>query len=218
MTKNITLRLDDEILRKIDEYAEKHGMSRTKVILEALQLLFNPVSEAKDIKEVSLKEIIVKYPTTCFKCGRRIEAGEIGFWAKGLGVLCYDCYVKANQRVMGFDAKKLVKLYREIRKLKVIKSELQKEVDLLADKLNVYELLDELSSRLRSVEGKLEYIITSLLSDEQDKQQLQQVYKEVKDSIDRLNEIMYGLRNIIIKTKKTDVKRSIISNRYYTGT
>ena len=218
MTKNLTIRLDDEIYKKLEEYASRHGMSRAQVIVEALNNLFNPIANAKDVKEVSLKEIVVKYKTTCVKCGRVIDVGEIAYWGRGVGVVCYDCYVKANQKITGFDAKKLVKMYREIRKLKVIKSELQKEVDLLADKLNVYELLDELSSRLRSVEGKLEYIITSLLSDEQDKQQLQQVYKEVKDSIDRLNEIMYGLRNIIIKTKKTDVKRSIISNRYYTGT
>ena len=215
MTKNLTIRLDDEIYKKLEEYASRHGMSRAQVIVEALNNLFNPIANAKDVKEVSLKEIVVKYKTTCVKCGRVIDVGEIAYWGRGVGVVCYDCYVKANQKITGFDAKKLVKLYREIRKLKVIKSELEKEVNYLADKLNVYELLDDLNTRLKNVESKLEAIITNLLSDEQDKQKFYELYNDVKDSVNKLSEIMYGLRRIIIKTKKEDVRRTKIYQKEY---
>ena len=210
MTKNLTIRLDDEIYKKLEEYAQEHGLSRVKVIEYALQLLFNPLSEAKDVKEVSLKEIVVKYPAKCSVCGRRIEIGEIAYWGRGGIIVCYDCFIKQNQKALGLDAKKLVKLYREIRKLKVIKSELEKEVNYLADKLNVYELLDDLNTRLKNVESKLEAIITNLLSDEQDKQKFYELYNDVKDSVNKLSEIMYGLRRIIIKTKKEDVRRTKI--------
>lgn len=209
MTKNITLRLDDKLYEKLDKYAQEHGMSRTQVIIHALEILFNPVDSASDVKEVTLKEIIVKYKTKCVKCNRVIEVGEIAYWGKNYGVLCYDCYLKANQRAMGADAKKLVKLYREIRKLKIIKSELQKEVDLLADKLNVYELLDELDTRLKSVEQKLELLISNVF-EQKDRENLYEIYNDVKDSVSKLNEIMYGLRRIIIRTKKEEVKKKHI--------
>jgi len=210
MTKNITLRLDDKLYEKLEKYAQEHGLSRVKVIEYALELLFNPVNSAEDVKEVTLKEIIVKYKTKCIKCNRVIDVGEIAYWGKNYGVLCYDCYLKANQKAMGADAKKLVKLYKEIRKLKIIKSELQKEVDLLADKLNVYELLDELNSRLKNIEAKIEAIIHNLLNEQEDKQKFYELYNDVRDSISRLNEIMYGLRKIIIRTKKEEVKRKEI--------
>ena len=210
MTKNITIRLDDKLYEKLEKYAQEHGLSRVKVIEYALELLFNPISEAQEAKEVTLKEIIVKYKTKCIKCNRVIDVGEIAYWGKNYGVLCYDCYLKANQKAMGADAKKLVKLYKEIRKLKIIKSELQKEVDLLADKLNIYEFLDELDSRLKNIEQKIEAIITNLLHEQEDKQKFYELYNDVKDSIDRLNEIMYGLRKIIIRTKKEEVKRKEI--------
>jgi len=210
MTKNITLRLDDKLYEKLEKYAQEHGLSRVKVIEYALELLFNPVDSAEDVKEVTLKEIIVKYKTKCIKCNRVIDVGEIAYWGKNYGVLCYDCYLKANQKAMGADAKKLVKLYKEIRKLKIIKSELQKEVDLLADKLNVYELLDELDKRLKNIEQKIEAIVHNLLHEQEDKQKFYELYNDVKDSIDRLNEIMYGLRKIIIRTKKEEVKRKEI--------
>jgi len=209
LTKNITLRLDDKLYEKLDKYAQEHGMSRTQVIIHALEILFNPVDSASDVKEVTLKEIIVKYKTKCVKCNRVIEVGEIAYWGKNYGVLCYDCYLKANQRAMGADAKKLVKLYREIRKLKIIKSELQKEVDLLADKLNVYELLDELDTRLKSVEQKLELLISNVF-EQKDRENLYEIYNDVKDSVSKLNEIMYGLRRIIIRTKKEEVKKKHI--------
>lgn len=210
MTKNLTIRLDDKLYEKLDKYAQEHGMSRAQVIVHALELLFNPVDTANDIKEVTLKEIIVKYKTKCVKCNRIIDVGEIAYWGKNYGVLCYDCYLKANQKAMGADAKKLVKLYKEIRKLKIIKSELQKEVDILVDKLNVYELLDELDNKLKNIEVKIEAIISNLLHEQSDKQKFYELYNDIKDSVDKLNEIMYGLRKIIIRTKKEEVKRKEI--------
>lgn len=213
MTKNITIRLDDKLYEKLEKYAREHGMSRVQVIVHALELLFNPIDSAEDIKDVTLREIIVKYKTKCIKCNRMVDIGEIAYWGKNYGVLCYDCYLKANQKAIGADAKKLVKLYKEIRKLKTIKSELQREVDLLADKLNVYELLDELYSKLRNIETKIEAIITNLLHEQEDKQKFYELYNEVRDSVDKLNEIMYGLRRILIKAKKEEVKRKEIEHK-----
>lgn len=212
MTKNITIRLDEKLYEKLEKYAQEHGMSRVQVIVYALELLFNPLSEAKEVREVTLKEIITKYPSKCSVCNRQIQVGEIAYWGKGGVIVCYDCFIKQNQKALGADAKKLVKLYKEIRKLKIIKSELQKEVDLLADKLNVYELLDELNNRLKNTETKIEAIITNLLHEQEDKQKFYELYNEVRDSVERLNEIMYGLRRILIKAKKEEVKRKEIEH------
>ena len=49
----------------------------------------------KDLTLEELRKMILikaKYTGYCIKCGHAIYRGDQAYWARGVGVLCLDCY------------------------------------------------------------------------------------------------------------------------------
>ena len=54
--KHVTLRLDEDVLVRLDTYAEGHGISRTEAVERALVSLFEGTSEGRETVEKPLED------------------------------------------------------------------------------------------------------------------------------------------------------------------
>lgn len=158
------IKVPEELYSKIKERAEKENKAMWEVIQATLDKM-----EVGDI-QINLpkpKFIRLHYPAWCILGHHKIDPQKYkekygrdpyALWFPGLnGVICIDCLIK-HVFTEETQAKTLAKLEVEIRKLRAIKKQLNKDVEELAIKYSFSELLvglreiiDDLDARLKTL-------------------------------------------------------------------
>lgn len=195
--KNLFVRIEDNIYDQLDEFITREKLSKKEAIEKAISLLLNNQNknidyEKLDIKQVSLKQIITKYRGKCSKCGRTIEIGEIAYWSQGI-LICYDCYVKANEKIVS-NAKKELEHYKKLKRLKILINEAEKQLDLLVKKINIYESFDFLTNISKELKNRLNEIGSYLYDVERDNKELKQILEELVKINDKIDEFLGMIR------------------------
>jgi len=205
------IKVPEQLYEKIKELAEKDNKAMWEVIQVALDKM-----EVGDI-QLNLpkpKFIRLHYPAWCILGHHKIEPQKYkekygrdpyALWFPGLnGVICIDCLVK-HVFTEEVQAKTLAKLEVEIRKLRAIKQQLNKDVEELAIKYSFSELLvglreiiDDLDARLKTLNDlAVEYAFCK------DDPSCEEKKRE-------LNELKAGLEEIKKKLEKLEMPKSWI--------
>ena len=155
------IKVPEQLYEKIKELAEKEGKAMWEVIQAALDKM-----EVGDI-QLNLpkpKFIRLHYPAWCILGHHKIDPQKYkekygrdpyALWFPGLnGVICIDCLVK-HVFTEEVQVKTLAKLEVEIRKLKAIKRQLNKEVEELAVKYSFAELLAGLREIIDGLDARM---------------------------------------------------------------
>jgi len=156
-----TIKVPDELYEKIKSLAEKEGKAMWEIIQSAIDRL-----EVGDI-QINLpkpKFIRLQYPAWCILGNHKVDPQKYrermgrdlyALWFPGLnGVVCVDCLIK-HVFTEEDRAKTLAKLEVEIRKMRAIKRELNKEIEELSIKYSFTELLTKLSDLINELESKI---------------------------------------------------------------
>ncbi len=202
--KSLFVRINDQIYDSLEDFIQKEQINKKEAIEKAIQLLISNQSknidyEKSDIKDVSLKQIITKYNGYCSNCGRKIAIGEIAFWGKGI-LLCYDCYIKQNEKIVT-DAKKELEHYKKLKKLRILINQAQKELDELVQKINVYETIQYISQISDQIKKQLQELTSYAYEVERENIDLKKILDELVRVNDRIDEFL-GLFKISLKEKQ----------------
>ena len=205
------IKVPEELYSKIKELAEKEGKAMWEVIQVALDKM-----EVGDI-QLNLpkpKFIRLQYPAWCVLGNHKVDPQKYkektgrdlyALWFPGLnGIVCLDCLIR-HVFTEEAQAKTLAKLEVEIRKLRAIKKQLNKEVEELAIKYSFSELLvglreiiDDLDARLKTLNDlAVEYAFCK------DDPSCEEKKRE-------LNELKTGLEEIKKKLEKLEMPKSWI--------
>lgn len=202
------IRVSQDIYEKIRRLAEKSGKSMRELAEEAINayLLGAEGAEGKDVKGITAKIIPLQFPTRCKKCGRQLQPGDLGYWAKitftdntvRSYTICLDCYYQGTA---------LKEQYLKKRKLEIVVRELRREADRLADQV------EELRAYTRLVEAKKELLkmvreareLLAVITQPERRLQLE----KINTSLDNLVDATEKLMNLLEQYDKELVKREI---------
>jgi len=164
------VKLSDDIYEKVKKIAEKSNKSIKEVVEEAIKIyLLGAEGIDKDIKAVQQKWISLQYPSSCRKCGKRLNPGDLAFWIRytysdGSSrsfIYCPDCYYTSFDQSL---AKKFIKqkeleatikgLKKQAEELAKQVMELQTQVDILQLKKQVQDLLHAFHDAMMSGEDQ----------------------------------------------------------------
>ena len=202
------IRVSQDIYEKIRGLAEKSGKSMRELVEEAINayLLGVEGAEGKDVKGITAKIIPLQFQTRCKKCGRQLQPGDLGYWAKitftdntvRSYTICLDCYYQGTA---------LKEQYLKKRKLEIVVRELRREADRLSDQV------EELRAYTRLVEAKKELLkmvreareLLAVITQPERRLQLE----KINTSLDNLVDATEKLMNLLEQYDKELVKREI---------
>ena len=196
-----TIKVPDDVHEKLIKLSEEKKKTIGEVIKE---LLDKEQSGNIQIEIPRLKLIRLKYPTKCIFCKKELEENDLGFWSKGMtGVICVHCVVKES---FGVDKqlKQIAKYEVEIRRIKAIKRELNKQIEELASQYVIYEASEkiyELSKTIEEKIGELEKMVFDYLSATKDEK-----------SVRKIEELIESLKAIQDKLEKCTIPTSWAKN------
>lgn len=173
----VKVKLQDDLYQKLQEHADKHGISIAEAIRDAIKSYLEH-TEPQVEQMPTLKMIITKYKSKCSKCGKDIGIGEVAYWAKGITV-CLDCIINAlgdktlaskylKKREMEKVIKGLQKIANELEERIAEKQAQLKAMEIEQKKAEVYDMLndylkhfndkrlEEIASKLKEIEEKVE--------------------------------------------------------------
>jgi hypothetical protein len=145
----VNVRISKEIYEKVSQVAEKSGKSIREVVEDAIMAYVMGAVGDKPIKAVKAKIIPVNWGGKCAFCGRRIEPGELAYWAKTeyedgstrSSLICLDCYYKDSAMAEWYLKKK--KWEAIVRGLEKRAEQLRKEIEALEVQKNLAALKSE---------------------------------------------------------------------------
>jgi len=188
------IKVPEQLYEKIKELAEKEGKAMWEVIQNALDKM-----EVGDI-QLNLpkpKFIRLQYPAWCVIGNHKVDPQKYkektgrdlyALWFPGLnGVVCIDCLIR-HVFTEETQAKTLAKLEVEIRKLRAIKRQLNKEIEELAIKYSFAELLAKLSKVVDSIEDqltRLDYLLGGYVSGEK-REEVLELKKQLEEIAEQL--------------------------------
>ena len=191
------IKVPEQLYEKIKELAEKEGKAMWEVIQNALDKL-----EVGDI-QLNLpkpKFIRLQYPAWCILGHHKIDPGKFrekygrepyALWFPGLnGVICVDCLVK-HVFTDEVQAKTLAKLEVEIRKMRAIKRQLNKEIEELSIKYSFAELLSKLSKVVDAIDEeitRLDYLLGGYVSGEK-REEVSEIKKQLGEISEQLKRL-----------------------------
>ena len=189
------LSISDEVAKKLERYCKDNRMPKSALIENLLKEFFEKGSTKDDIRSITWsKPLPLRFGGICVKCGRRIEAGELALLSRsteGWKFLCYDCYLKINEKASE-DVKKIYKYYKELRKVKNLLNYARAELDEVVDKINLYELYDkldkldeELYTTIRSLYDYLEKVESNV-----DLKKILEKIEEIREELLKISEFM----------------------------
>jgi len=208
--KPLFVRIDERLLEAFEKYCEARGLMKKDAIETAIKMLLNAKEEEKaealatDIKELTWsKPLPVKYPNKyCIKCRKQLEIGElalIGKGPQGYMYLCYECYLKVNEKA-DKDIQKVYKAYKEYRKVKLMLEQASKELREITDKINIYEqsdkvfqILDKLNEMLADLEEYMRKVEHNV-----DLRRIREELERILEDLDKIAEFIH----FFIKKKK----------------
>lgn len=179
--KGIFVRLPENLLNAIEKACQERGVTKTQLIAEALHQYLRGGGE----KAPGLRLIALRYPARCVKCGKELTVGDLAYWSTGT-VICLDCYAKQTAGVLP-EVKKLYSLYKEIRRLKVLREEARKDLDELmarVEKLDIDVKLAELVTKIEEVISQVYDYMTRVESNvnlEEVKQRLIEIAEKLEE-------------------------------------
>jgi len=154
------IKVPEQLYEKIKKMADEQG----KAMWEVIQAAFDKM-EVGDI-QINLpkpKFIRLQYPAWCVIGNHKVDPERYkeqsgrdlyALWFPGLnGVVCIDCLIK-HVFTQEQQAKTLARLEVEIRKLRAIKRQLNKEVEELAVRYSFAEILAGLRDAIATIEDK----------------------------------------------------------------
>lgn len=218
------IKVPEELYERIKQLAEKDNKAMWEVIQAALDKM-----EVGDI-QINLpkpKFIRLQYSAWCVLGNHKVDPQRYkektgrdlyALWFPGLnGVVCLDCLIK-HVFTEETQAKTLAKLEVEIRKLRAIKRELNKEVEELAIKYSFAELLaglreiiDDLDARLKTINDLIiEYAFCNDESCEEKKKELRElkeVLEEVKRKLEKIELSRSWIKKGLEKIGKVKIPR-----------
>ena len=155
------IKVPEELYNRIKQQAEEQGKAMWEVIQAAMDKM-----EVGDI-QINLpkpKFIRLQYPAWCVLGNHKVDPQKYkektgrdlyALWFPGLnGVVCLDCLIK-HVFTEEQQAKTLAKLEVEIRKMRAIKRQLNKEIEELAIKYSFAEMLSGLREAIDVVGEKI---------------------------------------------------------------
>lgn len=140
------VRIDQDLYDRVRAIAEKNGRTIKDIIEDAIKLYVLGVESVdRDIKDIKHRWISVQYRTSCYRCKKTIDVGEVAYYIRykysdGSSksfVYCSDCY---------FSSSGLAKLYIKKKELEAVIKGLKKEADRLAEEVSelqkIYDILN----------------------------------------------------------------------------
>jgi len=197
------IKVPDELYEKIKKQADEQGKPMWEIIQNAIDRL--------EIGDVQLnlpkpKFIRLQYPAWCVIGNHKVDPEKYkaktgrdlyALWFPKLnGVVCLDCLIK-HVFTQEQQAKTLARLEVEIRKLRAIKRQLNKEVEELAVKYSFSELLvglkeiiDALEDRVKSLNNLImDYAFSTVEGSEEKKKELKELKALLEDLMKKLEEL-----------------------------
>ena len=182
-TDRFTFTIDPDLKTKLIKEAQNSGKSKADLINEAIDHWFKC---DKGESVATMKLIVLRYPATCKKCVKQLDAGTWALWGKGFGAICLDCYI----RRMG--DKTLITKELKVRHLKHMKKTLQNEIDGLFEKYSQFSAYQEIEKTMHLITDTknivMKYLKEGVASDEE-KSILEEVLKFINDGRVRLEDI-----------------------------
>ena len=208
------IKVSDNVYEDIKSLAENKGMSMNQFVQYLLELYKSGGSEDKPLKKIIEKEDFpIMYPTRCKECKKELKPGDRVYYVKYIYedgtsrtyITCMDCYLKGK-------AKSLAKIYRKRRELEVVISQLKKEANVLADKVNRLESMYDIALECEKIYKDLQRFyrdfvntaIDSIGSDVRDK--IIQGLEELMSISQKLSVIEKQLSKLIEDTLKSSHK------------
>ncbi|CCG27842.1 hypothetical putative RHH DNA-binding protein [Alphaspiravirus yamagawaense] len=192
-----TVKVPDELYEKLKEMADSQGKAIHEVISGLLERI--EVGEVQ-IKLPKPKFIPLRYPAYCVLGNHKIDPEEYrkntgripyALWFPELGgVICIDCLIK-EVFTKEEQAKVLTKLEVEIRKLRAIKRQLNKEVEELAMQYSVAEIFARLDSIINEINEALKLVRSLedyIWCKEEECEEKKKVVLEAMEKIDGIKE------------------------------
>ncbi|RLC36759.1 hypothetical protein DRH29_03905 [candidate division Kazan bacterium] len=191
------IKVPEELYEKIKKMAEEQGKAMWEVIQVALDKM-----EVGNI-QINLpkpKFIRLQYPAWCVLGNHKVDPQKYkektgrdlyALWFPGLnGVVCIDCLIR-HVFTEDTQAKTLAKLEVEIRKLRAIKRQLNKEIEELSIKYSFAELLSKLSKVVDAIDEeitRLDYLLGGYVSGEK-REEVSEIKKQLGEISEQLKRL-----------------------------
>jgi len=199
LRKAYTFRLEENLVNRLKDEANKKGISLTDLLTQALNHFLNC---DKIEQSPSMKMILLRYPTQCLKCGNKISPYSWALYGRGVGAICLDCYV---QRL---GDKTLVAKYLKVKELNRLIKALKSEADRLSDELETLTINDKIK-QLEEQSKEVHQLALSYLKDigsflnKDERRILEELAKLTENEMEILRNIdLFLTSKIGIKTKK----------------
>ena len=216
------IKVSDNVYEDIKSLAENKGMSMNQFVQYLLELYKSGGSEDKPLKKIIEKEDFpIMYPTRCKECKKELKPGDRVYYVKYIYedgtsrtyITCLDCYLKGK-------AKSLAKIYRKRRELEIVISQLKKEANELADKVNKLESIFDIALECEKIYKEVSRFyrdfvntaIDSIGSDVRDK--IIQGLEELMSISQKLSVIEKQLNKLIEDTLKSKSKERVVEFGY----
>ena len=174
--KTETPRIPDDLVRRIEEDVKHTGLdSKNKWWVQAAEHYLNC---KKAYQTQGMHMIFTKNKGHCIKCKREVNVGEWIFFGRGVGKVCLDCSVE------GVGGKAAAQKYLRMRQYQKAIKALKKELDSVADKVEVYNVAEkhqEISEQRKRTDDIIRRYLTQAVATEQEKQVLQALMEHDRD-------------------------------------
>lgn len=150
---SLSVKIGEEVYKKVKEVSEKSGKSIREIVEEALNIyLLGKEAVDKDVKDISNKWIVAKYSSKCSKCGKQISVGDMAYWIRityadnsvRSYIYCSDCYLTSFDTSLAKKYLKVKELEATYKSLKKMCDSLVEEAKQLENKVNLLKLEEEI--------------------------------------------------------------------------
>ena len=205
-SKEIKVRVPEEVYAKLRELADKQGRSAADIVREVIVRFLS--GEQVDEVPVKVKAIKMraKRDGVCAFCGQKIGKGEWMYWViKELDdgrtvkeAWHLDCWENASDTA-------LARKYLELRKLQRIIRTLKKQADQLADVINdaearkklfdIAERVEKLAEKIeRELEGLRADIETAKFSENNTEKYVKKAFEDMNEKLQTVLDELHSLR------------------------
>lgn len=194
MRKNLDF--TDDLAKKIEEDMKHRGIETFVQHVEEAEKHFLTCRSSEPV--AGMKFLILRYATTCLKCGRTLNAGDYALYGRGVGAVCLDCHI---ERV---GDKTTVAKYLRNRELDKVHRGLTNECDALAEKVEVFRTVDKLETLIgqrKQINELIDKYLRSGLSTSEEQEVLLRM-KENALNVEKLSEEVRRFIERFLKTAK----------------
>lgn len=192
----IRITLDPNTKAKLELEAQNQNKHITDLILEAIDHWFK-CDRGEGI--ATMKLILLRYPATCKKCDKKLDAGQWALWGKGFGAICLDCYIRR------IGDKTLITKELKVRQLKHMKKALETEIEGLFSKytdFSAFQEIDQTGKLISELHSIIMNYLKAGIASQEEMKVLEEVLTFISDAKVRLADIADWLMKPKKKKKK----------------